>query len=362
MNRILLMNDSQLKVFLEKNGIPANRLNNFKKWIYQKTACDFDQITEFSKVARTSMAESAVLNPLKLVDSVEASDGESIKFLFETEDGGKFESVLIYDEEKERRTLCVSSQIGCSLKCIYCATGMLGFRRNLTVEEILAQVFYVNRFVIEKEEIKPASRVLHNIVFMGMGEPFLNSDAVYKSIDILNKKDGFNLGARHFTISTSGIVPEIRKMADFSKQIRLAVSLNTVNQDKRKIIMPIARKNPIDKLIEAVREYQKRTNRRVTFEYILIQGFNDTEGEVIQMKRKLRGIKFNLNLIPLNPVSGVAFSAPSQSEIERFTGFLKKHSFSYVLRMSKGDEIAAACGQLGLKWTKDYDGGRSSEL
>lgn len=355
MERLLLMGDAELKKFLEANGVPKNRLNNLKKWIHQKTAVDFDQMSDFSKAARASMKEKGVLNPLKIIASVEASDKESVKFLFETEDGERIETVLIYDADKERKTLCVSSQVGCSLSCVYCATGKLGFKRNLTAEEIVAQVFQVNRFIIERENIKPAGRVLQNIVFMGMGEPLLNSKAVYQSIEILNQEDKFHLGARHMVISTAGISPEIRNLAGFSKQVRLAISLNTVNQDKRKILMPIAKKYNIDTLIESVRFYQEKTGRRVTFEYILIQGFNDTEGDVVQLKRKLRGIKFNVNIIPLNPVEGVAFNPPSASEIEKFAGFLKKHGVSYVLRLSKGDEIAAACGQLGLKWQKAQD-------
>ena len=350
MKNILDLTFKELKTEFVNNGIPASRTYSIVKWIYQKSVFDFNHMTDMSKAMRADFAEKYKILTLREKERQSDKNEETIKFLFETEDGHFIESVLILaGDEEERRTVCVSSQIGCALGCAFCATGKLGFTRNLKASEIISQVLWIDRFAKERLGLSKNERAITNIVYMGMGEPMENYEEVKKSIHILNFSSGFNLGKRHFTISTAGIVPEIKAMSEDMNQVRLAVSLNSTMQDKRYMLMPITGKYSVKDLIQSVRDYQAKTNRRVTFEYILIPGINDDENDVINMKRALYKIKYNLNLIPFNPNDEIPFDKPSAKQLASFRALLKKHGIPFVERYSKGQEIAAACGQLGVK-------------
>jgi 23S rRNA (adenine2503-C2)-methyltransferase len=361
MENILDFSFKEFKNSLLEKGFDANRAYPVFGWVYRRSEFDFQNMTDLSKQTRSDFSEIYTILPLQEINRVVSSDRESVKFLFKTKDDLAIESVLLFSEEGDdddekipnRVTVCVSSQVGCALGCNFCATGKIEYKRNLEVGEIIAQILIADSVAKDILSVPPdhKGRVVTNVVFMGMGEPFLNYDNVIKAIHILNFSGGFNLGMRHFTVSTAGISPAIIRFADDNKQSRLAISLNSANQDKRRTLMPITAKYPVDEVIKAVRDYQEKSGRRVTFEYVLIQGINDDEVDVIALKRALYNIKYSLNLIIYNPVPEIPFERPSNNEIKNFEGFLKKHGIPYVRRYSKGDEISAGCGQLGLKWS-----------
>ncbi len=335
---------------LVEHGYPKYKAQSIFSWIYQKSVFDFDNMTDLSKEMRAELKERYYTINLTEKDMIVAEDGESFKFLFETSDGHFIESVLIIGQDPEERlTVCVSSQVGCSLNCTFCATGKLGFERDLISSEIISQVLLIDRFAKQHFGLDSKERAVTNIVYMGMGEPLLNYDEVVKSVLTLNMSGAFNLGKRHITISTAGIVPRIPQLAHDLDQVRLAISLNSTNQDKRRVLMPITMKYSVSELIQAVRDYQEISNRRVTFEYVLIQGINDDEKDVLDMKRALYKIKYLLNLIPFNESNDSPFERPNKNSLKNFRGYLKKHGIVYVERFSKGQDIAAACGQLGLQ-------------
>lgn len=355
MQNILEFTFKELKDEFAIRQIPPNRAYPIFGWIYRKSVFDFETMSDLPKDLRKQFAEDYEILPLREETRVESPDGEAVKFLFRTNDAKFIESVLLVSESSDdpddpqgRLTVCVSSQVGCALRCQFCATGLLGFARDLTTAEIIAQVLLIDRYAKERFGSEEKGRVLSNVVFMGMGEPLLNLDNVLKAVHILNFSGGFNLGMRHMTISTAGIIPGIKELAERNDQIRLAVSLNSANQEKRKTIMPITRKYGVTELLEAIRFYQDETNRRVTFEYVLLKGINDEENDVLMVKRTLSGIKYNLNLIIYNPVESLPFEKPDHKTVKQFIGYLEKHGISYVARYSKGSEIAAGCGQLGL--------------
>lgn len=334
--------------FLVKKGYPKYKAQTILQWIYKKSTFDFHAMSDLSKKDREAFDTILEIISLKQEKVQESSDG-TLKFLFEASDGEKIESVMIPNEDDSRYTICVSSQVGCALRCSFCATGLLGFKRNLTKSEIISQILLVDTYIKKINELDPHERAIDNIVFMGMGEPFLNYDEVIESIEILNDQKCFDIGTRRITVSTAGIIEGIEKLAYARGQIRLALSLHAANHEKRKNIMPIARKENTRQILDAVRHYQEKTNRRITIEYILIEGFNNLEEDVLALKHELKNIKYSLNLIPLNPVSSLPYDAPSQNCINDFTARLKRHSIPYVLRISKGRDIDAACGQLALR-------------
>jgi 23S rRNA (adenine2503-C2)-methyltransferase len=355
MQNILEYTFKELKDEFASRQIPPNRAYPIFGWIYRKSTFDFETMSDLPKDLRKQFAEDYEIVPLREETRIESPDGEAVKFLFRTNDDKFIESVLLVSEKNDdpedpqgRLTVCVSSQVGCALRCQFCATGMLGYARDLSTAEIIAQVLLVDKFAKERFGSDDKGRVLSNVVFMGMGEPMMNLDNVLKTIHTLNFSGGFNLGMRHMTISTAGIVPGIKELAERNNQVRLAISLNSANQEKRKTVMPITRKYGVTELLEAVRFYQDETNRRVTFEYVLLKGINDEETDVIAMKRALMGFKYNLNLIVYNPVETLPFEKPDHKTVKKFMGYLDKHGISYVTRYSKGAEIAAGCGQLGL--------------
>ena len=351
----------EIKDVLIEHDLPANRAYPLFGWIFRKTEFDFSVMSDLSKEHRAYFAENFRILELKEVNRVASPDDEAVKFLYETKDGFGIESVLLRGGETgedddgfdpRRLTVCISTQVGCALECAFCATGQLGFKRNLTTAEILSQILMMDRYAKDAYKLERNGRAINNIVFMGMGEPFLNYDSLMKAIHILNFSGGFHLGARHITISTAGIIEKIQELAETGLQVRLAVSLNSANHEKRKVLMPVARSNNTGRLLTAIRDYQDKTNRRVTFEYVLVEGVNDKEEDVLAMKHELKGIRYNLNLIPYNDVSYLPFEALRKGTLDHFKALLRKHAIPFVQRYSKGTEIAAACGQLGMEMKK----------
>jgi 23S rRNA (adenine2503-C2)-methyltransferase len=326
------------------------------KFIHLQNGREIAALSTLSKAFRTQLVERGYfISQLRVVDVRSDPDG-SAKYLFELGDGARIETVLL--PEGERRTLCVSTQIGCPMGCAFCATARVAFRRNLTAAEIVDQVNTVEasdggdaRFVKRKTaNVTDTSRAtaerITNVVFMGMGEPLLNYDAVLKSIRILNHSAGRNIGIRHITISTSGIVPGIRQLANEEIQPRLAISLNAPTDALRSKLMPVAHRYPLAELLEAVRYYQTQTGQRVTFEYVLIDKVNDSVTHARLLVKLLRGLMYNVNLIEHNPFSGCEFTGSSRERIQRFAAALKEAGVETTIRFRMGRRIQAACGQL----------------
>jgi len=352
-----------LKQELVSRRVAAHRAYQLFNWIYRKTVFDFDEMSDLPKAWRAELKAEWKTVDLETVEVLEDPSGETVKFLFKTEDGQYIESVLIYQEddsdpdeggEAKRVTLCVSSQAGCALGCAFCATGKLGFRRDLTASEIVSQTMLAERWLVGKGGVRPDAdtngRNITSIVFMGMGEPLLNYDNVLHAVRILNFNGGFNVGARHITISTAGITSNIKRLAEEGMQLRLALSLHAADQNKRRNLMPIAEKWKLPELMENVRDYQKTFGRRVTIEYVLLRGINDGEEDVLELKRLMFDLRYIVNVILYNPVSGSPFDRPTDNDVRSFTALLKRHGIPYVFRLSKGDNIRAGCGQLGLYW------------
>ncbi len=304
------------------------------KFIHVQNGREIGALSTLSKAFRTQLMEQGYfIGRLQVVDVLTDPDG-SAKYLFELADGERIETVLL--PEEERRTLCISTQVGCPMGCVFCATGRIHFRRNLTAGEIVDQVNSVEEH---------AGRIT-NLVYMGMGEPFLNYDAVLKSIRILNHSAGKNIGIRHITISTSGIVPGIRQLAEEEVRPRLAISLSAPTDALRSKLMPVTNKYPLAELLEAVRVYQEKTGQRVTFEYVLIDKVNDSVTHARMLVKLLRGLMYNVNLIEHNPFSGCEFTGSSRERIQRFASALKDAGVETTIRFRMGRRIKAACGQL----------------
>ena len=273
-----------------------------------------------------------------MVDTVQSADGETRKDLLRLEDGETVEAVLM--RYRERRTACISTQVGCTIGCVFCATGQMGFHRNLTSGEIVAQALHFARML--RSEEKP----LTNVVLMGMGEPLLNYEATLAAIRRLTDLQGFGLGQRHVTLSTAGLVPGIERLAGEGLQITLAISLHAATDSLRNQLVPINRRYDLDALFEACHRYVQRTGRRISVEWALIEGVNDTRQQAQALVARLAGLMAHVNLIPLNPTSGYAGRPSSQAALAAFIATLEQHAIPYTLRVRRGIEIQAGCGQL----------------
>lgn len=293
------------------------------------------------KSLRARLADQFSFSDLQPIDQIQSSDGETIKTLFELPDGKRIETVLM--NYRKRHTLCISSQAGCAMNCSFCATGQMGFSRNLSAGEIVEQVMYFARYLQKHGDS------VTNIVFMGMGEPFHNYDAVMQAIQILNDEKGFRLGARRFTISTVGLIPGIERFTKENSQINLAVSLHASTNELRSSMMPVNKKYPIEELIEACRNYFETTKRRVTFEWALIQGVNDTVEEAQKLADLLEGITCHVNVIPLNPTQGFDGQKSDKTRVLDFKKTLEANGIPCTIRMRRGIDIQAGCGQLASK-------------
>ena len=338
---------SKLQNYLAELGQPSYRADQIWQGLYKQYWNTPDEFTNLPKSLREQLGQALHFEPLKPIKYLNSSDGGTRKTLFKLHDNRLIEAVLMkYDPSTHkgqgRRTLCISSQAGCAMGCVFCATGQMGFMRNLTSGEIVAQVMYYARMLHEQGEN------VTNIVLMGMGEPFHNYEAVMAAIDRLNDPDGYNFGARRFTISTVGLVPAIRRFADEKRQVNLAISLHAAEDEERSKIMPVNKKYNISKLLEACRYYVDQTSRRVTFEWALIDGVNDTEEVAHKLASRLKGLLCHVNAIPLNPTTGYKGRATNRQRAARFKATLEQAGVPCTIRMRRGIDIQAGCGQLAV--------------
>jgi 23S rRNA (adenine2503-C2)-methyltransferase len=332
----------ELQERLAALGQPAYRAKQVAQWIYGKRAKSFAGMSDLPAALRQQLEETFQFDELAVV-RVLGSEDTTRKYLFRLGDGNLIETVLIpaspalYGEASDRRTLCVSSQVGCAYGCKFCASGLDGWSRNLHAGEIVEQVLRV-------EELCGAR--INNIVFMGMGEPMANYANLMKAVQIINAPWGVELGARHITISTSGLAPQIKKLADQPLQVRLAISLHGATNEVREKIMPVNRKYPLEVLLEACEYYTARKKQRITFEYILIEEVNDRPDDARALVRAARCVKAKVNCIPYNSVEGLEWKRPDEARQDAFMAILEAGGIAATIRREKGHDIAAACGQL----------------
>lgn len=344
------LDENEIAELVKKMKAPRFRAKQLFEWVHNKNATAFSQMSNLGKDFLQELSKEYDLGNNNIIKRQVSKDGTE-KYLLELSDGEAIECVLMRyrgDFSKKRNTLCVSSQVGCAMGCKFCATGQSGFVRNLTVGEIVGQIYEVNHLLaIEGEE------AVGNIVFMGMGEPFLNWDNVYKAIKLLNDKNGQNIGIRRISLSTCGIAEGIKKLADSGFDITLAVSLHASNDTERSKIMPINERIPLAKLMDACSYYQKKTKKRITFEYALMAGSNDSGGNVMELKNLLKELDCHINLIPVNPVADTkSIFRPEKKAVTEFAKALKKAGLNCSIREEKGLDIDGACGQLRGKIKK----------
>jgi len=339
----------ELRQALGQLSQPQYRAGQLADWLYKKRATSFDQMSDLPRDLREQLAERFNLSKIEIVRVLGSRD-TTRKFLFRLGDDSLIESVLIpaspalYGSRSDRRTICVSTQVGCAYGCKFCASGLEGFSRNLRPNEIVDQIIATEREGGEK---------IDNIVFMGMGEPLANFDNLLSAIRIINAPWGLGIGARHITVSTSGLAPQIRKLADQPLQIRLAISLHGATDAVRNRIMPINRRYSIETLLAACDDYVSRKKQRLTFEYILIENVNDSEEQAHLLAKHARRLRAKVNLIPYNTVEGLPWSRPSRDRQEKFVAILREHEVPATLRREKGHDIDAACGQLRLQTRRE---------
>ena len=336
----------ELKALVAQMGEPKFRAEQLHHWLYVKCVRDFDDMTNLAKSFRNKLAETHTVGQLRIAQKQVSADG-TIKYLFALPDGRLVESVLMHFEERDSYSICISSQVGCAVDCKFCATGKLGFTRNLTVGEIVEQYLYVQQ---------DSGKEIRNIVFMGQGEPLLNYDNLLQAIRILNASA--EVGMRHITVSTSGIVPKIEQLAVEKLQLVLAVSLHAPDDETRDQIMPINKKWPVAKLINTLKHYIGESGRRVTIEYVLLRGVNDSVTHAEKLGQLTRSLKCNINLIPYNPIylpegCGISYQRPTDQAIEQFKRAVSAYGKKVTVRMERGTDIDAACGQLANKAQAD---------
>ena len=378
----------ELKAQFKAWDLPGYRVYQLLKWLYVQRATSWDAMTDLPKKLREQLGQQFTLTSLELVRKQGARDTTE-KFLWKLTDGALIESVLIpanpalYGDASDRHTLCVSTQVGCAYGCKFCASGLDGWKRNLQVEEIVEQVLAIERvsgsefrvpssaatsaMEIESASSQPGTRnpepetqsprsgarLINNLVIMGMGEPLANYDNLMKALQILNAPWGGGIGARKITISTSGLAPQIRRLADEPLQFRLALSLHGATDAVRNKIMPVNRKYPLAELVSACEHYQRRKDRMITFEYILIAGVNDDAGEARPLAALAKKLNAKINLIPYNKVEGLPWQRPSEVMQEKFLSALEAQGVTATLRREKGHDIDAACGQLRLRTERE---------
>ena len=341
---------SELEADLKAAGHPAYRARQIWKGIYGDLAPTYDAITTLPTTLRKHLAESLPLDALSAVDRIVSEDQRTEKTLFRLHDEAAIETVAMTYED--RRTVCISSQVGCPMDCRLCATGRSGYVRNLSAGEVIAQVVEAAR------SFASSGARLTNVVYMGMGEPFANYDATLRSIRVLNDPQGFGLGARAFTVSTVGIIPAIDRFADEGIQANLAISLHAARDDLRDQLVPVNRRYPLDELMAACQRYLDKTHRRVTFEIALILGMNDAQSDAQDVVRLLSGLLCHVNLIPFNPVPGLNWRGTRPERVQAFAHVLQEAGIPTTVRISRGAEIQAGCGQLRAKGNRTAGPGR----
>ncbi len=332
---------ADIKSYLENAGEKTFRARQIYEWLWQKGAGSFEEMTNLSKELRSKLNDDFVINSLSADEKQQSRDG-TVKMRFKTYDGYFIEGVLI--PATDRLTACVSSQVGCSLTCKFCATGKMGRKRNLNFDEIFDQVVLINR-----EALSVHGRGLTNIVFMGMGEPLLNYAEVMKAVEKISSPEGLGMSPRRITVSTAGIAKMIRKLGDDEVRFRLALSLHAANDTKRNEIMPINETNDLESLIEALHYFATKTGNRISFEYILLDHFNDYVEDARQLAKICERIPARVNLIEYNKVENVPFRRAADDRAQHFCDFLNNHGVIATIRRSRGKDIDAACGQLANK-------------
>ncbi len=360
---LLTLTLPQLRQWFVDHDEPAFRASQVYGWLYQQLSTDFESMTNLPQALRSRLAEEACIGPMIVRTELHSKDDRTRKILLELADGKLIESVLmLYPPGKEssaRATVCVSTQAGCAFGCTFCATGQMGFGRHLSAGEIVAQVLYFARELRTAPWSAaglPGSKSIDhitNIVLMGMGEPLHNYDNVLQALHILNSPEGFNLGARHMTVSTVGLVPAIRRLSQEPLQVNLAISLHAPTDELRRQTMPINKKYPLQELLAACKDYIAATGRQVTFEYVLLAGVNDTPEHAHQLAELLAPLAqfAHVNCIPVNATSA-SYRPPGPDAIHTFRAILFEHGVSNSVRAERGDDIAAACGQLRTRFEK----------
>jgi len=325
----------ELKDIMLSIGEKEFRAKQVYKWINKKSVHNFHKMTDLSKDLRKKLDHLFKIRTLKIKQKEHSQIDESIKYLFELEDGNYIESVFM--QEEGRKTVCLSTMVGCSIGCPYCATGLKGLKRNLTAGEIVEQLLWI---------AKDNESEITNIVFMGMGEPFLNYENTIKASRIFNTERGPEISSRKIVISTCGIVPKIYQYADQGHKFKLAISLNGTTDQQRDYMVPINIKYPIDELMKAAKYYTEKARHRITFEYILVKDFNDSVKDARRLRKLLSDFPCKINIIPYNENKHLDFKAPSEKGLDKFVRELYKSPFAVTVRHSKGQDISAACGQL----------------
>jgi 23S rRNA (adenine2503-C2)-methyltransferase len=331
------LSKDDVESFIKDAGLPSFRSRQILHWIYERYAQSLEEITELSKKLREELAERAYISNLTLLNRLTSHDGTE-KFLFGLEDGETIESVLIPDEE--RLTLCISSQVGCAMGCVFCLTGKSGLKRNLGPHEIIDQVISVNRMTLPRR--------ITNIVLMGMGEPLANFDNV---VEALRRMTGVMvISPRRITLSTAGIVPRIAELGQLGLKVNLAISLNATTDSVRDVIMPINKTYPIKAVLDTCRKLPLQQTRKITFEYVMLKDINDSTADAKRLVRLLHGIQSKINLIPFNPYSDCEYERPDDIAVLLFQEILAKAEVTVIIRKSKGRDILAACGQLKARY------------
>ncbi|OCL27932.1 23S rRNA (adenine(2503)-C(2))-methyltransferase [Orenia metallireducens] len=336
------LNLEELKEVVSSLGEASFRAKQIFNWVYDKKVTDFLEMSNLSKNLREKLIDNAYISQLKVITLQKSKDG-TIKYLFELEDGQWIESVFMPYQDN-RRSVCISTQVGCGMGCNFCATGLNGLTRNLSTGEIINQIITIAR--LRGEEIT-------NVVLMGMGEPLANYEEVLKAITLMNDDNGLNIGMRRITLSTCGLVPQIKRLAEEDLQLTLAISLHAPNNKMRSQMMPINDKYPLEDLLDSCRYYIDKTGRRISFEYSLVKGVNDSPKDARELARLLSGILCHVNLIPINQVEGLEYSKPDRDAINNFKAELEQKGVAVTVRLERGADIAAACGQLQAKEGRD---------
>ena len=320
---------------------PTFRVNQIWSGVYKNLWSKPEEFTNIPKILREKLFDLYEFEPLVPLQTLKSNDEETEKILFQLHDQKAIETVLMkYDQ---RRTLCISTQAGCAMGCVFCATGQMGFKRHLSAGEIVEQVLFFAR------RLRTIDEKVTNVVLMGMGEPFHNYEATMTAIDKLGDPNSYGLGARRFTISTVGLVPMIKRFADEKRQINLAISLHAVDNSERSSLMPVNQKYPIQDIINACHYYIEKTNRRITFEWALIAGKNDSEKTAQQLAQLLKGLLCHVNAIPLNPTSQSIYQASDKEQTLKFQSVLEYHGIPCTIRLRRGIDIQAGCGQLAIQ-------------
>jgi 23S rRNA (adenine2503-C2)-methyltransferase len=329
----------ELAEWVEKAGQKPFRAKQLFQWLYVHKAGSLEEMSNLSKGFRERLSREFTIDRIRIVDRKEAADG-TIKILQQLEDGYEIESVLL--KHDDHYTVCISTQVGCAMACKFCLTASMGLKRNLVPGEIVEQVLNLSTLLPEGKQIR-------NIVYMGMGEPFHNYENTLKSLNIFLDDHGFNFSSRRITVSTSGIVPGIRRFAEEVDKVNLAISLNGVTQEARERLMPVSKRYSLEALIQACKEFPSETRKRITFEYILMRGVTDSMTSAKKLVSLLHGIKGKVNLIAYNENPDLEFKSPDAKTVKKFQQYLLDHGLIATLRSSKGQGISAACGQLATR-------------